>query len=62
MDNLGISGGCSHRVIPSAPSSDGASSASSPSSSNDGAPTRYDKLAANFLGFLKLVSIMLWLK
>jgi len=24
--------------------------------------TRYDKLAANFLGFIKLVSIMLWLK
>jgi transposase len=24
--------------------------------------TRYDKLAANFLGFVKLASIMLWLK
>lgn len=24
--------------------------------------TRYDKLAANFLGFIKLASIMLWLK
>lgn len=24
--------------------------------------TRYDKLAANFLGFVSLVSIMLWLK
>ena len=24
--------------------------------------TRYDKLAANCLGFIKLVSIMLWLK
>jgi len=23
---------------------------------------RYDKLAANFLGFLKLATIMLWLK
>jgi transposase len=25
-------------------------------------PTRYDKLAANFLGFVKLASTMLWLK
>ena len=24
--------------------------------------TRHDKLAANFLGFIKLASIMLWLK
>lgn len=24
--------------------------------------TRYDKLAANYLGFVKLASIMLWLK
>ena len=24
--------------------------------------TRYDKLAANFMGFIKLASIMLWLK
>jgi len=24
--------------------------------------TRYDKLAANFFGFIKLASIMLWLK
>ena len=24
--------------------------------------TRYDKLAANFLGFIKLASIMMWLK
>lgn len=24
--------------------------------------TRYDKLAANFIGFIKLASIMLWLK
>ncbi len=24
--------------------------------------TRYDKLAANFLGFIKLAAIMLWLK
>lgn len=24
--------------------------------------TRYDKLAANFLGFIKLASTMLWLK
>jgi transposase len=24
--------------------------------------TRYDKLAANFLGFVKLASIMLWIK
>lgn len=24
--------------------------------------TRYDKLAANFLGFIKLASIMLWIK
>lgn len=24
--------------------------------------TRYDKIAANFLGFIKLASIMLWLK
>ena len=24
--------------------------------------TRYDKLAANFLGFVKLAAIMLWLK
>lgn len=24
--------------------------------------TRYDKLAANFLGFIKLASIMLWFK
>ncbi|MGB7887080.1 MAG: IS5/IS1182 family transposase, partial [Xanthobacteraceae bacterium] len=24
--------------------------------------TRYDKLAASFLGFVKLASIMLWLK
>jgi transposase len=24
--------------------------------------TRYDKLATNFLGFIKLASIMLWLK
>lgn len=24
--------------------------------------TRYDKLAANFLGYVKLASIMLWLK
>lgn len=24
--------------------------------------TRYDKLAANFLGFIKIASIMLWLK
>jgi transposase len=24
--------------------------------------TRYDKIAANFLGFVKLASIMLWLK
>ncbi|MGO7837964.1 transposase, partial [Rhizobium johnstonii] len=24
--------------------------------------TRYDKLEANFLGFIKLASIMLWLK
>ena len=24
--------------------------------------TRYDKLAANFLGFIELASIMLWLK
>ncbi|AFL51257.1 hypothetical protein USDA257_c26830 [Sinorhizobium fredii USDA 257] len=24
--------------------------------------TRYDKLAATFLGFVKLASIMLWLK
>lgn len=24
--------------------------------------TRYDKLAANFLGFVKLASIMIWLK
>ena len=24
--------------------------------------TRYDKLAANFLGFVKIASIMLWLK
>lgn len=24
--------------------------------------TRYDKLAVNFLGFIKLASIMLWLK
>ncbi len=24
--------------------------------------TRYDKLAQNFLGFIKLASIMLWLK
>jgi len=24
--------------------------------------TRYDKLAANFIGFVKLASIMLWLK
>lgn len=24
--------------------------------------TRYDKLASNFLGFIKLASIMLWLK
>jgi hypothetical protein len=23
---------------------------------------RYDKLAANFLGFVKLASVMLWLK
>lgn len=27
-----------------------------------GIATRYDKLAANFLGFVKLASIMLWLK
>lgn len=24
--------------------------------------TRYDKIAANFLGFIKLASIMLWIK
>ncbi|GGZ39191.1 hypothetical protein GCM10011273_27010 [Asticcacaulis endophyticus] len=24
--------------------------------------TRYDKLAANFLGFIKIASLMLWLK
>ncbi|MBU1176298.1 MAG: transposase, partial [Alphaproteobacteria bacterium] len=24
--------------------------------------TRYDKLAAHFLGFIKLAAIMLWLK
>ena len=24
--------------------------------------TRYDKLAANFLGFIKIAAIMLWLK
>ena len=24
--------------------------------------TRYDKIAANFLGFIKIASIMLWLK
>jgi transposase len=24
--------------------------------------TRYDKLAANFLGFIKLASIMMWMK
>jgi hypothetical protein len=33
-------------------------------SSNSGAalPARYDKLAATFLGFVKLASIILWLK
>ncbi|TDR33932.1 hypothetical protein DES43_11895, partial [Aquamicrobium defluvii] len=24
--------------------------------------TRYDKLAANFIGFVKIASIMMWLK
>ena len=40
----------------------GARGNSRPYRENAGAATRYDKLAANYLAFIKLASIRIWLR